>query len=309
MFAIKVCYGKVVLESSVRQGSKVFELYSKLSGAYLGRLVLTNLTDMASNLRSLQDQAASLMKHAWCCSKDVVLFVGNLRITPLGFGHTRSLNMTNKQVRKVLHCLGGNNRVRVYMLWDETDDACFTNKTRNKDFDVFGYLTRQAKRAKLEQNYVDIAHIPDRRDVRLGESNTCIAAKVDVSEARHHLTSDVFRRACALWGVQADFPDGTPCKFELLNPATFISRVEVVLGYFHNGLAILDCAFLLRQVRYTSVTYTASKPARLLWLVPGTNLSNWLACLSKASPFFTTTKFGVDSLVYDRGFVHKFKPC
>jgi len=308
MFAIKVWCGTVVSSSSVhqpKQPKKVVELYSKLSGAYLGRLALGNLTDIVSILSNLQDQAATLMKHAWCCSKDVVLFVGNLRITPLGFGHTPSLNMTNKQVRKVL-CALGKHHVRVYMIWDETDGACFINKKRNNDFDVFGYLTRQAKRAMLEQNFVDLdlAHM----DARLGENNTCFAAS-DMPEGRHHVTSQTFCRACALWGVQADFPDGTPCKFELLNALTGV-RVEVVLGYFRKGLALLGCALLNRQVQCTSVTYTASKPTRLLWLAPSTNLSNLSKWLHEFStPLFTTTLVGIDSLVYDRGFVHKFKPC
>jgi hypothetical protein len=306
-----VWYGTVVSSTSVhqpKQPKKVVELYSKLSGAYLGDLVLGKLTDVVSILSNLQDQAATLMKHAWCCSKDVVLFVENLRITPLGFGHTPILNMTNKQVRKVLRALG-KHHVRLYMIWDETDNACFINKKRNNDFDVFGYWTRQAKRAMLEQNFFDLEQLRARgQDTRIGESNTCIAATSDMPEGRHHVTSQTFGRACALWGVQADFPDGTPCKFELLNALTGV-RVEVVLGYFRNNLAILGCALLTRQVQFSSVTYTASKPTRLLWLAPSTILSNLSMWLHRHStPLFTTTLVGIDSLVYDQGFVNKFKP-
>lgn len=194
MLVIKAWYdGELVLRSSARQDEKVLDLYTKLGNTFLGKLFARPCADMADMLTSLQDQAAKLMKHEWCCSKDVVLFVGGLRITPPGFASVQRLTATQaRKVSRVLHA------TRVEMLWDETDSAWYTSNKRNNNFDVFGFLARQVKRAMLEQSYVDL------ESMQVGNEHK--GAKTDVLVARHHLSSERFSQACALWGVQADFP-------------------------------------------------------------------------------------------------------
>lgn len=299
MLVVNTWCGHLV-SSQARRGTKL-DLHSKLSNVFLGKLFIDVCDDMSDVLASLQDQAAKLMKHAWCCPRDVVLFVGDMRITPPGFDSERRL--TTKQARKASCVLRA---ARVTMLWDETDSACYTSNKRNNHFDVFGFLERQAKRAMLEQSYVDLASIPHEGRDRIGEDRNawCVAAKSDLLAARHHLSCVRFSQACALWGVQADFPDGTPCKFELFDHLKCRCN-SVVLGYFHNNLAVLPSALLTGLVKNSSVTYEASKPTRLLWLVPGPNLQSWLDTNTKM--LFTTPHVGVDSLVYDSNFVLKFQ--
>jgi hypothetical protein len=299
MLVVNTWCGHLV-SSQARRGAKL-DLHSKLSNVFLGKLFIDVCDDMSDVLASLQDQAAKLMKHAWCCPTNVVLFVGDIRITPPGFDSIRRL--TTKQARIascVLHA------ARVTMLWDETDSACYTSDKRNNHFDVFGFLERQAKRAMLEQSYVDLASIPHEGRDRIGEDRNawCVAAKSDLLAARHHLSCVRFSQACALWGVQADFPDGTSCRFDIFDPLN-VRYNSVVLGYFHDGLAVLKSVLLNSLVFNCSLSYDASKPARLLWLVPGPNLQSWLD--TNKTMLFTPPQVGVDALAYDSGFVLKFK--
>lgn len=111
MFALVVAFSC----SSAEQGTK---LHSRLGGKCLGNLRREHHGDAYSMLRSLQHQAALLMKHATRKSNDVVLYDHLGLLTPWGFGYAKDVPCNQEQ--SLLARIRQAHRID--MEWDEADE-------------------------------------------------------------------------------------------------------------------------------------------------------------------------------------------
>ena len=84
----------------------------------MGKLRREHHGDAYSMLRSLQHQAALLMKHATRKSNDVVLYDHLGLLTPWGFGYAK--NVESNQEQSLLARI--RQARRIYMEWDEADE-------------------------------------------------------------------------------------------------------------------------------------------------------------------------------------------
>ena len=94
------------------------------------------------------------------------------------------------------------------------------------------------------------------------------SVKIDLPVGEHDIgaVTRPFAMVSAVWAVAADMPDGAPCTFVLDRVAAtenFYStqpQTPVVLGYFNNNVALLDCPLLCERIRSTRVVYSATVP-------------------------------------------------
>lgn len=80
MLALCAWLGLVKPANHAEPGARKIPCFAKLGGHYVGDLVVNK-----KSLMDLNIQASKLMVHEWRPSIDVVLWVGNQRLTPLRY--------------------------------------------------------------------------------------------------------------------------------------------------------------------------------------------------------------------------------
>lgn len=109
MLALCAWSGLVKPPNHTKQLTRKVPCFTKLSGQYVGDIVVSNKSLMGLNV-----QAAKLMVHAWRAPLDVVLWVGDQCLTPSGFTHEDN-DLWDTRMEKLLE-----EAKKVDMMWDES---------------------------------------------------------------------------------------------------------------------------------------------------------------------------------------------
>ena len=275
MLSLQAWVGQTLVASKFE--SKVLELFAKVGGKYLGTLCLpTRFKEVGGDtvkvLMDLQEQAMNLMPHEWCDAQDVVFYVGATRIVPSGFDY--KLTLTSEEAEQARLLLGSDQRIE--MMWgDSSYNACFQEDGyENPCFDVFAFLRREARRASRQdgEHYMCESKFQSQH---MG-FRPSLHVKKTVPQGAYCIKDVFVKHPFAIWCVLADVPDGTLCTFS-------VDRVDVKLGTFKSGRALLADPFLWFCAMFSKVQYDAQVETTFLCTHVRIDVATWMFCNSKGA--------------------------
>ena len=102
------------------KASQTFSIpcYAKLSGKYVGNIMLCTSTSAYQVLKCIQVQASKMVPHAWRGFEDIMAWCDNQWLIPSGFAYKD--NLTQEEEEQAWTML--RNAKRVEVVWDDNDE-------------------------------------------------------------------------------------------------------------------------------------------------------------------------------------------
>ena len=162
----------IAIWSGWAKQDKLVQVYSKLGGQRVGRISISKSLSMFDVVEDLCKQASKMMPHESLSVRNLALWVGSLRLTPLGFEFKESF--TKQEEQEASELLEKARRVeRVDMMWDDNYDyACQVLVDHDMPLDT------------NDQGVID---------VHIGDRNTAIPPEAAAWFRRHKVPQVVFR--------------------------------------------------------------------------------------------------------------------
>ena len=194
----------IAIWSGCAKQDKLVRVYSKLGGQLVGRISISKSLSMFDVVQDLCRQASLLMPHESLSVRNVALWVGSLRLTPLGFEFKTSFTKQEEQVvSDLLNKARGGQRVDI--MWDDGyEHACQVFR----DHDIT-WCTNALALGCL--------------DAHIGDSNTAIPPEAAALLRRHnvlHIAFDASRQVVRDMAFLESM-QGVPLGLRLVQPTVW----------------------------------------------------------------------------------------